>query len=140
MTKDLFWWTKYTRPLSESLEDVGLSQQDATEMVDKFQREFPLVKNWLEGAQMELTDIAVKSSGRAVRGPNLSDDTYQLVKSIAKWVYANSAIDYTSLLTQNPKPSVDAGRLLDYLSSATGISRKKINEWVWSGMGETDNG
>jgi len=92
-----------------------------------------------EIAQRELEE-QIACMGRAVRGPKLSDDTYQLVKSIAKWVYANSAVDHTSLLTRNPKPSVDAEKMLDYISSATGISRKKISEWVWAGIGEVDNG
>lgn len=64
-----FWWLKYTRPLSESLEEMNLSQKDAAEMVDKFQQDFPLVQEWLDNVRTELTEMAVAVEGRAVRGP-----------------------------------------------------------------------
>jgi len=53
MTKDPFWWTKYVTLNPESLSDY-FSQEEATELIDKFKREFPEVKKWSDKVRSEV--------------------------------------------------------------------------------------
>jgi len=76
-----------------------------------------------------ITQDLIALSGRAVRGTNLSDDTYQLVKSIAKWVASNSERE-SIFLTPEPSTTVNAHDLLDHISAVSGVSKDKIGEWV----------
>lgn len=62
MSKDPFWWTKYVTLNPEFLSDY-FSREEATELIDKFKREFPEVKNWMD------SENRIACMGRAVRVP-----------------------------------------------------------------------
>ena len=52
MTKDPFWWTDYTFLTPELLVAV-ISEADASELIDKFKREFPEVRDWVDKVKVE---------------------------------------------------------------------------------------
>ena len=54
MTKDPFWWTKYTFLIPELLAS-DISEVEASKIADKFKREFPEVRDWADKAKAEVS-------------------------------------------------------------------------------------